>query len=84
MPEYGYINAVELSPLMPAECRTRVLRDLNEGRTNTALACGLSALYNAAIGWPLAREHADMMLRRLAAPLAGCPSSVNWKRDVHA
>lgn len=79
MPEFGYVNPVELSPLILAECKTRVMRDLNQVRTNTALADGLAALYAAAVGRPVAREHADQVLRRLAVPLARCPTSCDWR-----
>lgn len=79
MPEFGYVNPVELSPLILGECKTRVLRDLNAVRTNNALAAGLAVLYAVAIGWPAQASEADQMLRRLAAPLAGHPSSVDWR-----
>lgn len=78
MPEFGYVNPVELSPLTLAECRIRVMRDLNESRTSTALTIGLSTLYNVAAGIPVEPQHADQQLRRLAVPMAGLPSSVNW------
>lgn len=80
MPEYDFINPVELSPLILAECRTRVLRDLDAGRTSTALAYGLAALYDAATGYPSRPTIAEERLRALAVPLAGIPSSVNWQR----
>jgi hypothetical protein len=80
MAEYDFVNPVELSPLILAECRTRVMRDLNEARTNTALAYGLAALYDAATGYPLRATTAEERLRSLAVPLADCPSSVSWRR----
>lgn len=78
MAEYDFVNLVELSPLILAECRTRVMRDLNDARTNNALAYGLAALYDAATGYPPQRTIAEERLRALAVPLAGYPSSVNW------
>lgn len=80
MAEYDFVNPVELSPLILAECRTRVMRDLHEARTNTALAYGLSALYDAATGYPLRASAAEERLRLLAAPLADSPTSVNWRQ----
>jgi len=80
MPEYDFVNPVELSPLILAECRTRVMRDIDEARTSTALAYGLAALYDAATGYPRQATTAEEQLRALAAPLAGCPSSVNWRQ----
>lgn len=78
MPEYEFVNHVELSPLILAECRVRVMRDLHEGRTSMALSYGLQALYAAAIGYPTERVYADEQLRLLAVPLAAHPSSVEW------
>ncbi len=86
MAEYDFVNDLELSPLILAECRTRVLRDLNEGRTATALAYGLAALYDAASGYPTKPRIAEERIRVLAVPLAGHPSSVNWlqrARELH-
>lgn len=79
MPEYyDFVNAVELSPLILAECKARVIRDLNEGRTSTALAYGLGAMYAAARGRAAEPAAAEEQLRRLAVPLAGHPSNVEW------
>ena len=78
MPEFEYVNPLELSPLHLAECRVRVMRDLDEARTSTALTIGLAALYSAAVGSPVAARHAEEQLRRLAVPMAGVPSSVDW------
>lgn len=86
MAEYDFVNELELSPLILAECRTRVLRDLNDARTNNALAYGLAALYDAATGYPTRPYIAEERLRMLAVPLAGHPSSVNWlqrARELH-
>jgi hypothetical protein len=80
MAEYDFVNPVELSPLILAECRVRVLRDINEARTSHALAYGLSALYDAATGYPVRATTAEERLRSLAVPLAGCPTSVNWRQ----
>ncbi|HEY9413149.1 MAG TPA: hypothetical protein VIQ30_00185 [Pseudonocardia sp.] len=79
MPEFGYVNPVELSPLVLSECRIRVMRDMDENRTSTALAIALAALYNAASGYRVDPAWAEEHLRRLAAPMAGEPSSVEWR-----
>lgn len=81
MAEWEYVNPVVLSPLILAECRFRVMNDVDERRTGLALAIGLSALYNAAIRFPLEPEHAQEQLRRLAVPSAGSPSGVHWRCD---
>lgn len=83
MAEFEYVNPVELSPLHLAECRVRVMRDLNESRTSTALTIGLAALYNEAVGAPADARHAEQQLRRLAVPMAGVPSSVDWSGSGH-
>jgi hypothetical protein len=83
MTEFGYVNPLELSPLHLGECRVRVMRDLNEARTSTALTIGLAALYNVAVGAPDDARHAEEQLRRLAVPMAGHPSSVDWAGSGH-
>lgn len=86
MAEYEFVNDLELSPLILAECRTRVVRDTNESRTSNALVYGLAALYDAATGHPTRPHIAEERIRMLAVPLAGHPSSVNWlqrARELH-
>lgn len=80
MAEYDFVNPLELSPLILAECRTRVNLDLDEARTSEALAYGLGALYDAATGYPLQATTAEERLRALAVPLADCPTNVQWSR----
>lgn len=82
MPEFDYVNPLELSPLILAECRVRVVRDLNESRTSTALTIALATLYAVARGLPVDPRHAEEQLRRLAVPMAGVPSNVIYTGPV--